>query len=69
MTGRGWETAGIWTGWAHSGPVPGLEILGVDDGTLTGLRMPGRDSSAPGAYGAAGRLGGGVRRDAGVRRA
>ena len=39
----------IWTGWSHSGPVPGLEILGVDDGTLTGLRMPGRDSSAPGA--------------------
>ena len=46
MTGRGRETADIWTGWAHSGP---WEILGVDDGTMTGLRMPGRDSSAPGA--------------------
>ena len=31
------------------GPSRALEILGVDDGTLTGLRMPGRDSSAPGA--------------------
>ena len=31
---------------ARPGP---WEILGVDDGTLTGLRMPGRDSSAPGA--------------------
>ena len=31
---------------ARPGP---WEILGVDDGTLTGLRMPGRVSSAPGA--------------------